>query len=633
MNRSDDEILLRESEEKFRNLFENSPVGISITGIEGSLYVNQSFCKIVGYTEDELKDKTLEGITHPDDIKITEEAIQSLLDRKTSVSRFEKRHLKKDGNVAWVDISMHLSRNEQDIPQFFISVTIDISHRIEAEEKLKKSEEQFREILNNLQDAFCRAEMSGRITMVSPSTKRMFGYEPSDELVGQLSSMLYYDSAERDDMIEILRNAGQVVDFIVRGKRKNGTSFWVSMNVQFIKDDQEQILGTDGMIRDITERKQAEMDLIKAKHQAEENNSLRSALLNNMSHEIRTPMNAIMGFSDLMKDANPDEKDVYSDIINKSSIQLLALIDDVILLSRLQSEEMPLRKSIFKPADLVADVSLMFSLEKGSKGLVVRPVIPENFAEFVISADYNRIRQVLTNLVSNAVKYTFSGSVEIGFERKGPQIEFYVKDTGIGIPESEIKKIFETFYRSEQAISLAIRGTGLGLNIASKLVGVLGGRLEVESEHQVGSRFYFTIPCEEYLQENVVKRETPGFKKQLNKLKILIVDDEQFNLELLAILLKDKVKRVDFASNGKEAVEMALKDAYHLVIMDLKMPVMGGIEATKIIKNMYPFLPIIAQTAYALPEEKELAMLAGFDDFITKPIDKETILMAVSKFC
>jgi PAS domain S-box-containing protein len=601
--------------------------------MDGSLYVNQSFCKIVGYTEDELKDKTLEGITHPDDIKISAEAIQSLLDRKTSVSRFEKRYLKKDGNVAWVDISIHLSRDQQDTPQFFISVTIDISHRIEAEEKLKKSEEQLREILNNLQDAFFRTDMSGRITMVSPSTKRMFGYEPSDELVGQLSSMLYYDSAERDDMIEILRNAGQVVDFIVRGKRKNGTSFWVSMNVQFIKDDQEQILGTDGMIRDITERKQAEMDLIKAKHQAEENNSLRSALLNNMSHEIRTPMNAIMGFSDLMKDANPDEKDVYSDIINKSSIQLLALIDDVILLSRLQSEEMPLRKSIFKPADLVADVSLMFSLEKGSKGLVVRPAIPENFAEFVISADYKRIRQVLTNLVSNAVKYTFSGSVEIGFERKGPQIEFYVKDTGIGIPESEIKKIFETFYRSEQAISLAIRGTGLGLNIASKLVGVLGGRLEVESEHQVGSRFSFTIPCEEYLQENVVKRETPGFKKQLNKLKILIVDDEQFNLELLAILLKDKVKRVDVASNGKEAVEMALKDAYHLVIMDLKMPVMGGIEATKIIKNMYPFLPIIAQTAYALPEEKELAMLAGFDDFITKPIDKETILMAVSKFC
>ena len=629
-SKKSDHVLI-ESESLFRSYLEHSLTGI-YTLFENKLdYVNPAFAKIFGYRPEELIGVNPMVLIHPGDRSMVTENIQRRVNGEIESLTYEFKGLKKNGETNYILVYGGII--ETGSRRLILGNIQDISERKKTEEALLQSEKQFKGIFNNLQDAFFRTDIEGRFTMVSPSAKKMFGYDPDNELIGQYASILYNDPAERAQMMDLLSDSGHIEDFTVQGKRKNGMPLWISMNVQFIRDDLGQIQGTEGIARDITERKQAEIELINAKNQAEENHKLRTALLNNMSHEIRTPMNAIMGFSDLMRDADPGKKEIYSNIINKSSIQLLTLIDDVILLSRLQSEHMTLNKSIFKPADLVREISLMFSLDSLNKGLLIRHVVQENYEEFAIIADYSKIRQVLTNLASNAVKYTLNGSIEFGFVKKNQQIEFYVKDTGIGIPEKEISKIFETFYRGEEAVLLAIRGTGLGLNIAGKLVEQMGGKLEIESEHHVGSRFFFSIPCEEYSHKKFLKRKTPASNKDLSKLHILIVDDEPFNLQFLAILLKDKIKQVDLASTGMEAVEMALKDPYHLVIMDLKMPVMDGIEAVRIIKAKYPNLPVIAQTAYALPEYKESALNAGFDDFITKPIDKETILKTINKFC
>lgn len=388
-----------------------------------------------------------------------------------------------------------------------------------------------------------------------------------------------------------------------------------------------------GTCTDIHQIKITEDQLIEAKIKAEESDHLKSALLSNMSHEIRTPMNAIMGFSNLLPEANESEKGLYASIIQESSTHLLKLLDDVILLSRLQSEKTPLLLTHFSPADLVEYVYNTFQHADLNHGLEILKKIPIDHKELIINSDENKIRQVLLCLVSNAVKYTFDGSVEIGFNWINQSIKFYVKDTGIGISEEEQPKIFETFFRGEMANFHAIRGNGLGLSIAQKLVASLGGTITVESHPGKGSCFQFFLP----LNEIDLLTNRPSISQKMNKdlstTTILITEDEQMNYKLLELILKNKVGHLDHANNGQEAIELASRNNYDLVLMDIKMPVMGGLEATKILKARFPHLPIIAQTAFILPEERQNALNAGCDDFLPKPIDKQLLFEMINKYC
>lgn len=386
------------------------------------------------------------------------------------------------------------------------------------------------------------------------------------------------------------------------------------------------------IFQDITERNLHELELKAAKVKAEESNRLKSSFLVSMSHEIRTPMNAIMGFSDLLMEDEGDEKKQFATIIQKCSKQLLTLIDDILHLSRLQSEKMPLDKIGFKPAELVTDVCRMFNLPHLKKGLDITISIPGQFEDLVMQSDAGKIRQVLTNLVANAIKYTLEGSVKLGFDMQNGFVEFYVTDTGIGIPQNEQQKVFESFYRSEQAISSEIEGTGLGLSIAKELVELMGGVIGVSSGPNKGSRFFFSIPLEKSDKMNTGKTLPQTEQKYLKDFTILIAEDERVSYQYFEVLLKDHVKKIDRATNGKKAVELALKNSYNLILMDLKMPVMGGIEATKILKQQFPDIPIIAQTAYSLPEERESALKAGCADFLSKPIKKKELIEMINKY-
>jgi len=304
----------------------------------------------------------------------------------------------------------------------------------------------------------------------------------------------------------------------------------------------------------------------------------------------------------------------------------------VIQISRLKSEKVPVICTSFKPAGLIMDVYRIFNLPDLHRGLEIKMNVPDEYKDLIIQSDYLKIKQVLTSLASNAVKYTLQGSVEIGFDIHDKKVQFYVKDTGMGIPEHEKGQIFGTFYRGEQAISLAIRGIGLGLCIAKELVGLLKGEIGVTSEPNKGSRFYFTLPLRE-VKQNIPERELrPANRRNLMDISILIAEDEPVNYQYLEILLKGKVKNVDHALNGREAVKMVSENNYNLILMDMKMPVMGGIEATKILKQKFPGIPIIAQTAFTLTEERVNAMQAGCDDFLSKPIKKEDLMEIINKY-
>jgi len=267
-----------------------------------------------------------------------------------------------------------------------------------------------------------------------------------------------------------------------------------------------------------------------------------------------------------------------------------------------------------------------------NKGLKIEINIPGQFSELIMLSDAKIISQVLTNLLSNAINYTSKGVVELGFDLHNELIEFYVKDTGIGIPYQEQQLIFETFYRGVYAISSAIRGTGLGLSISKKLVGLLNGKIGLTSTPNQGSRFYFTVPFIRGQQEDQKKSLLQPAPQNLKDISILIAEDEAINFQFLEVLLRGKVKKIDHAFNGKEAVEMAIKYNYNMILMDMKMPVMGGIEAIKILKLKFPDLPIIAQTAFVFPEDRENALQAGCDDFLSKPIKKEDLMVIITKY-
>ena len=485
--------------------------------------------------------------------------------------------------------------------------------------------------LESISECVSIADTEDRIIYVNESFLNTYGYK-LDELIGQHISIVrppeLKDYQVRNFLTKTVEGGwrGEIMN-----KRKDGSFFPILLSSSAIKDENGKLIAMIGVALDITEMRKNRDELIEAKQRAEENNRLRFALLNNMSHEIRTPMNAIMGFSELMKEADEEEKNAYAEIIHNSSDQLLSLIDDVILLSRLQSEKMPLQISEFSPSKLIAEICMMFNHPNLSKGLHIKEKTPFKYRNLMINADFNKIRQVLTNFLSNAVKYTSDGHIEVGFEVNNSQIGFFVSDTGMGISKHELQLIFDAFYRGEQAISMAIRGTGLGLNIAKELIDIMGGKIGVESELDKGSRFYFNIPLEQSypdVQGTLAKRSNIIDKE---KLSILIVDDEFYNIHYLKTVLKGKVQCVDLAINGKEAIEKVRSKKYDLILMDLKMPVMGGLEATKILKAEFPELPVVVQTACAFPEEKELALNAGCDGYIVKPITRDKIFDVISR--
>ena len=420
---------------------------------------------------------------------------------------------------------------------------------------------------------------------------------------------------------QTLKESNELINLILQS---------ISLGMDIV-DEQGNVLFLNGNL-DVTKRNQHEPGLKAAEVKANESNRLKSSFMVSMSHEIRTPMNAIMGFSDLLMEAEGDEKRQFAAIIQKCSKQLLSLIDDVLHLSRLESEKMHVNNIRFKPAELVTDVYRMFNLPHLKKELDIAISIPGQYEDLVMLSDAGKIRQVLTNFVANAVKYTLGGSVKLGFDLQNGFVEFYVTDTGIGIPEEEQQRIFESFYRCELAISSAIEGTGLGLSIAKELVELMGGVIGVSSEPNKGSRFFFSIPLEKSDKMNSEKPLLQTEQKQLKDFTILVAEDERVSYQYIEILLKDKVKRIDRATNGKEAVELALKNSYNLILMDLKMPVMSGIEAAKILKQQFPDIPIIAQTAYSMPEEKESALKAGCADFLTKPIKKRELIEMINRY-
>ncbi len=395
---------------------------------------------------------------------------------------------------------------------------------------------------------------------------------------------------------------------------------------------------------DITERKQAEKELITAKEHAEQSDRLKSAFLCNMSHEIRTPMNGILGFAELLKEPNltGDKQQEYLRIIEKSGDRMLKIINDIIDISKIEAGLMEVHLCDTMINEQIEYIYNFFKPEVEAKGmkLTFTNALPAKAS--ILKTDREKLFAILTNLVKNAIKFSNKGSIEIGYVLKTKStvvelvdIEFFVKDTGIGIPKNKKELIFTRFMQAEVADKMARQGAGLGLSISKAYIEMLGGKIWVESKVSVGSSFYFTLPYHTNQAGDALakkgtsaERATPG----LNNLKILIAEDDEISEQLLTIVVKKLGYEILIARDGLEAVEICRSNPdLDMILMDILMPEMDGYEATRKIREFNKKVLIIAQTAYGLSGDREKALEAGCNDYLAKPINKNDLEMMIQK--
>ena len=405
-----------------------------------------------------------------------------------------------------------------------------------------------------------------------------------------------------------------------------------------------QLTGLIHVVRDISERKKIEMELIQSKEKAEQSDKLKSAFLANMSHEIHTPLNAIVGFSELLSntDLTIEEHTQYSTIVKSRTDDLLHIIDDILEISRIESGSVIVTKEPVALNKILDELNVIFHNKlQRYKNKRVNLICEKQLSDehSIMNTDGIILRQVFSNLIDNAIKYTESGSITVGYKVLADNlITCFVSDTGIGIAPENQKIIFENFRQAGIADQHKFGGTGLGLSICKGSLALLEGKIWVESTPDEGSTFFFTLPCEQYLtssnEHEVARfRETKKLTFNWGGKKLLLVEDDESNMEFLKVILNKTQVELVCAGNGSELRKLFKNlEIFDLVLLDIRLPDASGLDLVKEIKAIRPDLPVIAQTSYAMEQDKQKSIHAGFDDYISKPINKDLLLTLISGF-
>jgi PAS domain S-box-containing protein len=619
------ERALRASEENYRLLFEQAAEGILIADSSGNvLLTNEGFSKMSGYSREEIVSKNISMFFKAEELQMN--PLRYDLADKGDVIIRKRSLLRKDGKT--LEVESRSKKMADGRLQAFVS---DISERTKAEKSLRD----FERIFNLSANPICIANLDGTLTKVNPAFSKSLGYTEK-EIVGKK----IFDFMLKEDIkstVDYVKNQVKAkVDLLQLENRyvaRNGSIVWFSWMTQPIYEENISF----SVAHDITRIKRVETELITAKEKAEESDRLKTAFLENMSHEIRTPLNGIIGFSELFlePELSSYDREHYARILINSGQKLLAILNDILDISRIETGQLEISNEEVNINHQLDELYQLFLPKASEKKLdyTLKKDLPDTNA--ITLTDKIRLHQIISNLLVNAFKFTEKGFVHFGYRFEDNYFKFFVEDSGVGIDKKMHNKIFERFMQANIDISKSYGGTGLGLSISQKLALLLGGKIDLESETGKGSTFYFSLPMVHPTgkSESTLSGPTASFNKTKEKQQILLVEDDEVNYEYLNAVLTKAGYIVIPAMDGKQAIEYVEKnDTLQLVLMDIKLPLVDGYEATKKIKEIRPNLPVIAQTAYAMTTDREKALKAGCNDYIAKPVAADALVRIVEKY-
>ncbi len=506
-----------------------------------------------------------------------------------------------------------------------------------ATKDLQESEHRFKQVSEDAREWIWEVDKNGLYTYVSPVVQSLLGYS-SDEIVGQKYFYDFFIPEKKEELknaaFELFSRQESFRHFENPNAHKDGHVLILTTSGSPVFDDKGNFKGYRGVDEDNTERKRMLEELVFAKEKAEASDKLKTAFINNISHEIRTPLNSILGFGQLLAESEltPNQRMEYFNIVQKSSNRLMNTVSDYMDMARIVSGAMEVHKKEFllKPLfnEIIEDTAHLCA----EKRIGFEAVIPQEFHDITIFSDSDYIRKILNILVDNALKFTNKGSIRCGYTIKSGYLEFFVQDSGVGIAPDKLEIIFDIFSQEDASTTRGYEGSGLGLTIAQGLAKLLGGTIKVTSEKDKGSVFTITVPY-----NTTILPEMPGTTKTISstdsdKQLVLIAEDDESNYLYMKVLLKMIGRNYLHARNGAEAVEMCKQNkSISIVLMDIKMPIMNGLEATQLIHEFRPELPIIATTAYAETGDEHRFLAAGCNGYLPKPINKTSLLALLNK--
>ncbi len=585
---------------------------------------NQAFRKMIQALPDKSKDKLFYDLFSQKDYR------ETVLKKIDSGKAFHQE-------IDFSNLNTHLKilffTHEEDFIAAFVQ---DITH----EKKELKAQKHLASIVESTEDAIFSESLQGTILSWNNGAANLYGYSEK-EAVGLKSSVIYYDMKEARLTIQNRKGeAVQSMDSV--HKTKDGALVPVSITKSPIYDEMGNVIAISNVVKDISRIKEREKELLEAREKAEEAALIKTRFLENMSHEIRTPLNSILGFAEMLRDEVKTNRSVkFVETINNSGKQLLHLISDIVDFSRLEAGELPLQYESVNVAWLLekaVDEFEGFTTEHAKK-VDLKLNLPGEAKDMYLSADIHRLQQILHNLLSNAFKYTDKGHVELGLEIPNKKtLLFYVSDTGPGLDKKYHHIIFERFRQGDEALrkeTKKAKGTGLGLAIALKLTEKMGGEMWVESEIGKGSKFCFTIPYKKGKSVCPFEERHSGEPLRVPQLKgknVIVAEDDPYSLEMIKQMLGETGVNMFIAKEGNKVMELFNSKPVDLLFLDIRMPGKDGFEVVREIRKKNPRIPVIAQSAYAMPDQIKKSKDAGFDDHLVKPLSREKLYGILNKY-
>lgn len=635
---------LKESQELWRFALEGTGDGVWEYDFETEdVFFSKQYKKMLGYEDDEFVNdpKEWRSRIHPDDIPIIDQTDLDYQNKIITSHQREYRIQHRNGQYIWIlDRGMILSYTDSGLPKRIIGTHSDITERKVSEQAIRINEEKYRSIIANMNLGLMEVDLNEVILYANQSFCDMSGYH-LDDLVGQRASRLFV-RGENHEFMEVknnMRKKGITDAYELSIKNKRGELKWWLISGAPKYNDQGELVGSIGIHLDITEQKMLELDLIEAREQAEQSANAKQTFLANMSHEIRTPMNAILGMSrQLQKTELTDLQHTYLQAISNSGENLMVVINDILDISKIEAGKLTLESIGFRLTDMVKRAMQVIQFRAEEKGLQIISEIDENISD-VLLGDPFRLNQVLLNLLSNAVKFSEKGSIRIHCrlmlrEKDRELIEFVIADNGIGMEKEFLNNLFKSFTQEDRSVSRKYGGTGLGMAITKQLAELMGGTIRVQSVKNKGTTVTILIPFLKGTEKDMPLQEQQSSDIGLLKGKrILLVEDNEMNRLVATTTLDNYEPIITEVVNGQEAIDVLKEQEFDVILMDMQMPVLDGLEATKIIRNdLRLTIPVIALTANAIKGESIKCLEAGMNDYISKPFEEVDLVNMLAKW-